>query len=135
MATRFRLDRFMAAPPLEQAEAVARGLPARAVRDLVADKVVSLADVARVVGPRRTIDRRLKENKPLSPEESDRLARFVTLLKLATDIFGSKQAAMAWLGSAKQRFGERKPLDLLKTDAGTRLVEEVLLQARHGFTA
>lgn len=135
MATSFQLDRFVAAPPLEQAEAVAKGLPAKALRDLVADKVVSLADVARVVGPRRTIDRRLKENKRLSPEESDRLARFLTILALASGIFGDRAAAMRWLGAPKRRFEGKSPLDLLKTHAGTRLVEDVLQQARFGFTA
>lgn len=135
MATAFKLEHFVAAPPLEQAEAVARGLPAAAVRDLVADRVVSLADVARIVGPRRTIDRRLKENERLSPDESDRLARFINILHLATSIFGSKAVAMRWLGGAKLRFDGKTPLELVKSDAGTRLVEEILLQARHGMSA
>jgi putative toxin-antitoxin system antitoxin component (TIGR02293 family) len=135
MATAFSLDAFTAAPPLERAHAVSAGLPAKAVRDLVADPAITLADVARIVGPRRTIDRRLKENKPLSPDESDRFARFVTVLAQATAIFGNRAAAMQWLGTPKRRFEGEKPLDLLTTDAGTRLVEEVLEQARHGFTA
>lgn len=129
------LDLFVAAPPLERARAVAAGLPVRAVRDLVADPAVTLADIARVVGPRRTMDRRLKENGRLSPEESDRFARFLGVLELASGIFGGRGAAMRWLGSPKSRFGEERPIDLLASDAGTRLVEEVLEQARHGFTA
>ena len=111
------------------------GLAANRVRDLVAHQAITLADVARTVGPRRTIDRRLKKNKPLSPDESDRFARFVTVLAQATAIFGNRAAAMQWLGTPKRRFEGEKPLDLLTTDAGTRLVEEVLEQARHGFTA
>ena len=129
------LDSFSAAPPLERARAIAAGLPVRAVRDLVADPAVTLADIARVVGPRRTIDRRLKENERLSPEESDRFARFLGVLDLAAGIFGGRAAAMRWLQAPKQRFGDTQPIDLLVSDAGTRLVEEVLEQARHGFTA
>ena len=135
MATAFNLDSFIKSPALKRAEAVAKGLPAKAIRDLVADRAVSLADVARVVGPRRTLDRRLKDNKRLSPEESDRLARFVATLDLAATIFGGREAAMCWLGSPKRRFEGETPLSLLRTDAGTRLVEEVLQQGRHGFTA
>jgi putative toxin-antitoxin system antitoxin component (TIGR02293 family) len=135
MATAFRLDKFISAPPLKRAEAVAKGLPAKAIRDLVADRAVSLADVARVVGPRRTLDRRLKENKRLSPEESDRLARFASTLDLATQIFGNRTAAMDWLTTPKRRFDGEAPLNLLKSDVGTRIVEEVLEQGRHGFTA
>lgn len=135
MATAFSLDKFINAPPLERAAAVAKGLPAKAIRDLVADRAVSLADIARVVGPRRTLDRRLKENKRLSPEESDRLARFVATLDLASEVLGGREVAVGWLTSPKRRFNGQSPLDLLKTNVGTRLVEEVLLQARYGFTA
>jgi putative toxin-antitoxin system antitoxin component (TIGR02293 family) len=135
MATAFSLDKFSKAPPLERAAAVAKGLPAKAIRELVADRVISLADIARVVGPRRTLDRRLKENKRLSPEESDRLARFVGTLDLASEVLGGREVAVGWLTSPKRRFNGQSPLDLLKTDVGTRLVEEVLLQARYGFTA
>src|SRR3546814_14272476 len=86
------LQNFVEDAPLERARAIARGLPARLVRDLVADPAVTIADVARIVGPRRTIDRRLKDNTPLSPDESDRFARFVTVLDLASGIFGSRAA-------------------------------------------
>ncbi|MCJ8157198.1 antitoxin Xre/MbcA/ParS toxin-binding domain-containing protein [Sphingomonas sp. LaA6.9] len=135
MATAFSLERFVKAPPLRQAEAVARGLPVKAVRDLVADPAISIADVARIIGPRRTLDRRLKQDERLTPEESDRFARFVTVLQAAAQIFGDRARAMAWLDAPKQRFDGARPIDLLKSDAGTRLVEEVLIQARHGFTA
>lgn len=129
------LSRFTTSTPLDRARAIAAGLPARAVRDLVADPAVTMADVARVVGPRRTIDRRLKEDTRLSPEESDRFARFVAVLDLAAGVFGDRAAAMRWLGSPKARLGDERPIDLLASDAGTRLVEEMLEQARHGFTA
>src|SRR3546814_13058622 len=57
MATAFSLDEFAAAPLLERAHAVSAGLPAKAVRDLVADPAITLADVARIVGRRRTFTR------------------------------------------------------------------------------
>lgn len=129
------LDLFTASAPLDRARAVAEGLPVRAIRDLAADPAVTLADIASVVGPRRTIDRRLKENGRLSPEESDRFARFVAVLDLAAGIFGGRGAAMRWLGAPKSRFDGERPIALLVSDAGTRLVEEMLQQARHGFTA
>jgi putative toxin-antitoxin system antitoxin component (TIGR02293 family) len=135
MATVFSLDKFLQRPPLEQAGTVAKGLPIKAVRDLVRDPAITIADVARVVGPRRTIDRRLKEGKALTPEESDRFARFVRVLSLAAEVLGSRAEAMDWLTVPKSRFEGARPIELLKTDAGTRLVEEALLQARHGFAA
>ncbi|MGF1549293.1 MAG: antitoxin Xre/MbcA/ParS toxin-binding domain-containing protein [Sphingomonadaceae bacterium] len=129
------LQRFDEAPPLRKARAIDRGLPAGALADLVADPAISMADVARVVGPRRTLDRRLQEGRRLSPEESDRLARLLRILGLAAEIFGDRARAMDWLGSPKRRFEGERPLVLLRSDEGTRLVEETLLQARHGFAA
>ena len=135
MATAFHLDTFAAAPPLERMDVVAKGIPAKALRELAADGAVTLADLARVVAPRRTLDRRLAAGERLSPDESDRFSRFLTVLDLAAALFGGRAEAMAWLGSAKRRFDGRTPLDLLRTDTGTRLVEDVLQQARYGFNA
>jgi putative toxin-antitoxin system antitoxin component (TIGR02293 family) len=135
MASVLSLKSFSARPPFEQAKAVEKGLPVRVLRDLVTDPAVTIADVARVVGPRRTIDRRLKENADLSPEESDRFARFVMILDLTTNMFGSRAEAMAWLSAPKRQFEGERPLDMLKTDAGTRLIESLLNRARHGMMA
>jgi putative toxin-antitoxin system antitoxin component (TIGR02293 family) len=135
MATRFSLKEYRAAPPLARAKAVARGFPAKALRDLVADRTVTLADVAKVVGPRRTLQLRLAGNERLTLDESDRLARLIAAVDLATATFGDRKTAMEWMSKPKRRLEGSRPLDLLKTDAGTRLVEEILEQARHGFAA
>ena len=135
MATAFSLERFLDWPPLERARAVEKGLPVKAVRDLVADRVVSIADVARVVAPRRTIDRRLKADGSLSPAESDRLARFASALKEATRLVGSREAAMRWLTEPKDMFAGERPIDLLRTGTGAQAVEEFFIRAKHGMLA
>lgn len=135
MASAFSLDRFLSAPPLERSRAVAEGLPAKAVRDLVAHPAISIADVARIVGPRRTIDRRLRDNARLSPDESERLERFARTLDLAVRVFGDRKSAMDWLSTPKQAFSGAAALDLLKNELGGRLVEDHLQRALHGFFA
>ncbi|WP_380875099.1 hypothetical protein ACFB49_03330 [Sphingomonas sp. DBB INV C78] len=135
MATAFSLDRFLHAPALDRARGVERGLPAKAVRELVADPAVTLADVARIVAKRRTLERRLADDEALTPEESDRFARFAELLELASDVLGGRAAAMDWLREPKDRFEGISPLDLLRTHSGAQLVENLLLQARHGMLA
>lgn len=127
--------RFVVAPPLERADAIESGFAASLVHALLREGAVTLADLAGLVAPRRTLERRLADNARLTPDESDRLARFLTVLDNAERLFGNATAAMDWLRAAKRRFAGRRPLDLLRTDAGTRLVEEVLEQARHGQTA
>lgn len=135
MATSFSLDKFVSASPLARAKAVAKGLPVSALRDLVADQAITMSDVARAIGARRTLDRRLKDDTPLSPRESDRLARFVTVLGLASEIFGNRAEAMRWLGEPKPELDDQAPLDLMQTDLGAHAVEDYVLQIRHGFFA
>lgn len=135
MAIAFSLDMFSAQPPLIRIEALNRGLPVKALRDLVADPAVTLAAVARVVAPRRTLDRRLKEGGALTPEESDRLMRFVEVLNDTAHVFGGRAEAMEWLSTPKRAFDRAVPLDLMKSGTGARLIQDELLRLRHGFFA
>lgn len=135
VATAFSLDRFSAQPPLKRIKALNQGLPAKALRDLIADPVITLAAVARVVAPRRTLDRRLKESSALTPEESDRLMRFVEVLADTAHVFGGRAEAMEWLSTPKRVFDGAVPLDLMKSGTGARLIQDELLRLRHGFFA
>lgn len=135
MAAVFSLDGFLKLSLLDKSKAVAAGVPASALRELVADSAVTLSDVAKVVAPRRTLDRRLKDNANLTPEESDRFARFASILSLCEHIFGSRAEAMEWLEAPKRRFDGERPIDLIRTEVGARLVEQLLVQAQHGMTA
>ncbi len=135
LATSLALDKIVSASPLIRAQAVSDGVPVAVLRDLVRKSSVTVADLARVMGPRRTLDRRLKDGTPLSVDESDRFVRFAAVLDLAASIFGGHDAGMTWLRDARQAFDGTAPLDLLRTDAGARAVEELLLRARHGMLA
>jgi hypothetical protein len=53
----------------------------------------------------------------------------------AEEVFGDDAKAARWLRKPKIRFEGRFPLELLRTDAGSRIVEEMLLQIDHGFAA
>ena len=54
---------------------------------------------------------------------------------LAEEIFGDDAKASRWLRKEKSRFEGRTPLEMLRTEAGARLVEEMLLQLDYGFAA
>lgn len=135
MAHEETLARFRSATPLQRVQIIANGFPAAAVREIVSDPHITLSDLVGIVGPRRTLQRRLERDEALATDESDRLARFLRVLDLATVVFGNRASAMKWLTSPKRRLVGERPLELLKTDAGSRLVEEILDQARHGFAA
>jgi len=135
MATAFTLEAFVKAPALDRARAVEHGLPIKALRDLIADPAITLADLIRVIAPRRTLERRLKERGRLNARESDRLSAFVTILDTVTTMFGSRQEAMAWLRRPKRQFDGASPIDMMMTNAGAHAVDELLMRARFGMLA
>lgn len=79
----------------------------------------------------RTFSRR-KGEKKLRSDESDRLYRVARIAALATEVFGTTEKASRWLHRANRALGGKPPLGLLRTDLGTRQVEQVLGRIEHG---
>jgi putative toxin-antitoxin system antitoxin component (TIGR02293 family) len=116
---------------LALASLISRGLPVRAVGNLLQVGVPD-EDIFRSVISRRTFIRRKAEEQALSPEESDRAERFARVLALATAVFGDRQRALQWLEAGHRTFAGRRPLDLIASSVGTKVVEDALLQAYYG---
>ena len=85
--------------------------------------------------PRRTLVHRKTRRESLTHDESDRAVRIARFTSLAEEVFGADAKAGRWLRKPKTRFEGRTPLEMLRTDAGARLVEEMLLQLDYGFAA
>lgn len=81
--------------------------------------------------PLRTLARR-KQEKRLSPGESDRLFRVVRIAVQAAEILGGREQASRWLHAPNRALGGQTPLELLDTDLGSRQVEDVLGRIEHG---
>jgi putative toxin-antitoxin system antitoxin component (TIGR02293 family) len=106
-------------------------LPAESVTRLI-EQGIPDRDIFRTVIPRRTFQRRLASQAPLSPTESDRVERFGRILALASLVLDGETRAVQWLSTKKRRFNDARPLDLLESNTGTKLVEDTLLQAYYG---
>lgn len=94
--------------------------------------------MSRVLGVSpRTIDRFhvVKAGERIKPAVSDRLYRAAKVVALAEEVFGSLIEAIEWLSVEQIGLGNRCPIELLETDAGTREVEEELQRIEHGFVA
>lgn len=113
---------------------VEQRLPVRAVKALIRSGL-SDREVYQLIVPRSTLANRQLKRQPLSQEESDRAVRVARITALAEKAFGDVAKASRWLRKPKRRFSGRKPLDLLATDAGARLVEEMLHQIDDGMAA
>lgn len=85
--------------------------------------------------PRRTLAHRKTRRESLTHEESDRAVRIARVAAIAEETFGDDAKASRWLRKPKARFEGRSPLEMLRTEAGARLVEEMLLQLNYGFVA
>jgi putative toxin-antitoxin system antitoxin component (TIGR02293 family) len=88
-----------------------------------------------LIVPRRTLVHRRSRHESLTHDESDRAVRIARMTSLAEETFGDDAKASRWLRKAKTRFEGRSPLEMLRTEAGARLVEEMLLQLDYGFAA
>jgi putative toxin-antitoxin system antitoxin component (TIGR02293 family) len=119
-------------------ELVLRGIPAEAMARLFAG-VVSLptdAVLAAIgVSERSFARRKASPGTRLAVDESERLWRFAEVLAHATRVFGSQAEAEHWLDRPAIGLDHRKPIDLLRTHPGTRLVTEYLTRIEQGVYA
>lgn len=120
---------------LELAEAVRAGLPSSALDHVLgelAEWIDSQAEVYRVVGSARTLQRKRAAHAALSTDESDRLARLARLVVRAEEALGESDKARRWLVKSNRALGGQQPLALLDSDAGALAVERVLGRIEHG---
>jgi len=122
-------------PPASEQELLAiieRQLPTSTINRLIA-LGVTRKEVDEFVIPLRTLQHRRSRREKLTIEESDRILRMMRVLSLAEEIYGSRERALAWLRRPSARLKKRAPFELLKTDAGARIVEDLLTQIDEGM--
>jgi putative toxin-antitoxin system antitoxin component (TIGR02293 family) len=124
---RIRSDRDLAS-------LVEKQLPATTIKRLVRGGL-SDAEVYRLILPRRTLAHRVANGQPLSREESDKAVRIARITSMAEQVFGDAERAWRWLRKPKKHFDGKTPMEKLGTEAGARLVEEIVQQIDHGILA
>jgi putative toxin-antitoxin system antitoxin component (TIGR02293 family) len=107
-------------------------LPTSATERLLA-LGITRQEIDALVIPLRTLQHRRSRREKLTVEESDRLLRVARLLSQAESMYGSRERALAWLRRPVARLENRSPLELMRTDTGARIVEELLVQIDEGM--
>lgn len=110
------------------------GLPTTGIDALLDQGRLTLAEVDRIILPRKTLYHRRKLGR-LTTEQSDRLLRVVRILALAEETFANRDKAHLWLRRPTQALAGERPLDLLDTEQGCREVETLLGHIAHGIAA
>lgn len=90
-------------------------------------------EIHALVVPKRTLARRLSDGEPLTVEETDKAVRLARIDRLAANVFGAPAKAHRWLRKPKRALGGETPLAYLATEAGARVVEDMLHRIDHGI--
>ena len=108
------------------------GLPTAALEALVERGDLTAHEVETYIIPRRTLAHRKRRRQPLSPEESDKLARVARIFAIAYDTFQDRAKAATWLRRPNRALQGAAPVELLSTDSGARVVEQTLERIASG---
>lgn len=115
----------------ELVEAIAAGFPSSVIKALRrAGWTYEVMD--KVIVPRRTLMRRKSTGQTLTPAESDAAWRLAYGLVVASLVFASREAALAWLTRSKDVLKGRSPAELLQSSVGTDHVLSMLRRIDHG---
>lgn len=121
---------------LEMAALIVAGLPAAVLRRVGAFLGLRPAKVGSIVNiNEKTLERRLKAHGRLKPDESERVARLMRIISLATSALESEEFAREWLKRPLRELDGRTPLQMAATEPGAREVERVLGRIEHGIFA
>ena len=92
-------------------------------------------EIFALVVPKRTLARRKAANEPLTIEETDKALRLDRIAEQAERVFGEPEKAQRWLRKPKRELKGETPLAYLASEAGARVVEEMLFRIEHGIFA
>ena len=118
----------------DMAWAVDRGFPVATI-DALKKGGLTDREVGRLIIKPRTLSHRRTNRRRLTVEESDRAARVARAVALAEKTFADKDKADRWLHKDLMALGGRTPLDFIRTDAGARIVENLLARISWGAPA
>jgi putative toxin-antitoxin system antitoxin component (TIGR02293 family) len=119
--------------PEDLAERVRRGLPFAALVAVMENYGISRDVLCSILRLSARNFLRRKEQKRLSPDESDRLYRLARVIAHANRVFEDPDESADWIHAPNTSLGKQQPLALLDTDIGVQQVDQVLGRIEHGI--
>jgi putative toxin-antitoxin system antitoxin component (TIGR02293 family) len=110
-------------------------IPLKSLEHLTRSGSFSDEEISDLVIPARTHRHRKQKHERLSVEESDRLVRLTRIQALAEDVFQDIEKANIWLRAPLGELSNEKPLEIAQTEAGARVVEQILAKIDWGAAA
>ena len=118
----------------DMAMAVDLGFAVDAI-DALRTRGVTDREIGDLIIKPRTLSHRRASRSKLTVEESDRAARVARTFALAEKTFASRDKADRWLHKSLNSLGGRTPMELIRTDAGARIVENLMARISWGAPA
>jgi len=117
------------------AQVVSRRIPLKALKYVQSAGTLSDGEIQEFIIPARTRRHRAEKKERLTVEQSDRLVRLTRILAIAEDVLGDASKARSWLRQPLGELGGKPPLELARTEAGARVVEQLLARIDWGAAA
>lgn len=118
---------------LQLIDQIQQGLPWAVASHLQQTLELTDLEFARLLGiSERTLTRVRSVASDLTPVASDRLYRLARLFALAKEVLENEAQALVWLRRPQLGLGRRVPLELLRSEAGAREVEDLLGRIEYG---
>jgi len=119
--------------PEDLTERLRRGLPFAALTAVMEQYGISRDALCTILHLSARNFLRRKEQRRLSPDESDRLYRLARVIAHANRVFEDPEESADWIQSPNTALGKQQPLTLLDTDIGVQQVDQVLGRIEHGI--
>ena len=135
-ATKYARTSFTALTPAQLPQVfdiVKRGLPPGVVdegADYLGVPKTELVGILQMSSS--SLSRWVREKRSMPQAESDRVARVARVAMIVEHALGSREDAVEWLNSKIPALGNVKPLGLLGSDSGVKIVEDLLVRAQAG---
>ena len=113
-------------------------LASQPVAPAVIERLLNFGVPSRYLGfitPQRTLSHRKARGQMLTPDESDRAVRAARLLALGETVFGDRARALQWLARPVKQLHGNTPFEMMASESGARVVEELLVEIDEGYFA
>lgn len=119
--------------PIKEIAIIRSGVTPQVIESFLAPHNYVMKDVLeRLHIANSTYKSKKGREEALDSAASEKLIRLVSVIKKANDIIGQSETK-EWLYREIPSLGNQKPLDLLDTEVGHRLVEQALQQIKFGI--
>ena len=116
------------------ASAVERGFPVATI-DALRRSGVTDQEIGDLIIKPRTLSHRRAKRFLLTSEESDRAVKIARIRALAEKTFADRAKADRWLHKELSALEGRRPMELVRTHVGARIVEDLLTRIAWGAAA